>query len=89
MIPPLYIPILPADDKLRMAVWGEVVVGGPWDIYGAYGDGAMLQEHFPQARAWIDHGTPRNDIGLWDRSTFQSVDWLDPEAPQRPRLLEP
>lgn len=26
---------------------------------------------------------PRNEVGLWNRSTFQFGDWLDPLAPQR------
>ncbi|KAF2646080.1 hypothetical protein P280DRAFT_439794 [Massarina eburnea CBS 473.64] len=45
----------------------------------------MLEEQFPAAQAWIDKGIPRNEAGLWDRSTFQFADWLDPKAPaQKP-----
>ncbi|VZH91483.1 unnamed protein product [Fusarium fujikuroi] len=42
---------------------------------------ALLQEHLPQAQNWIDTGISRNDVGLWNRSSFQFGDWLDPLAP--------
>jgi alpha-L-rhamnosidase len=41
----------------------------------------MLQEQYVGAQAWIDKGIPRNEVGLWDRTTFQFADWLDPKAP--------
>ncbi|RYO73743.1 hypothetical protein DL766_000581 [Monosporascus sp. MC13-8B] len=82
MVPPDFIPIVPPDrDPNPTAVWSDVVVGNPWNLYCAFGDLVMLAEHFPQSRAWIDTGLPRNGVGLWDRSTFQYGDWLDPKAP--------
>ncbi|KAF2011563.1 glycoside hydrolase family 78 protein [Aaosphaeria arxii CBS 175.79] len=45
------------------------------------GDKNMLQEQYAGAQSWIDKGIPRNEAGLWNRSTFQFADWLDPKAP--------
>lgn len=41
----------------------------------------MLQEQYPGAKDWIDKGILRNEVGLWNRSSFQYGDWLDPKAP--------
>jgi len=41
----------------------------------------MLEEQYVGAQAWIDSGIPRNEAGLWNRSTFQYADWLDPKSP--------
>jgi len=40
----------------------------------------MLKEQLPGAKAWIDKGIPRTELGLW-RDVFQFGDWLDPKAP--------
>ena len=63
------------------AIWGNVIVGNPWALYQTTGDKRMLEEQYPGARAWIDSGIPRNEAGLWNRSTFQYADWLDPLSP--------
>ncbi|KAI1048818.1 hypothetical protein LB505_012861 [Fusarium chuoi] len=84
MVPPMYVPSIPSflDKPPKPAsVWGDVVVGNPWHIYQSFGDKALLQEHLPQAQNWIDNGISRNDVGLWNRSSFQFGDWLDPLAP--------
>ncbi|KAF5565935.1 hypothetical protein FNAPI_1484 [Fusarium napiforme] len=88
MVPPFYVPSIPwfLDRPPKPAsVWGDVVVGNPWHIYQSFGDKALLQEHLPQAQNWIDTGISRNDVGLWNRSSFQFGDWLDPlSAPDDP-----
>ncbi|KAK1702296.1 alfa-L-rhamnosidase [Colletotrichum lupini] len=48
---------------------------------GAFGDVGLLEEQYLQSQAWIDTGISRNDVGLWNRSSFQFADWLDPKAP--------
>ncbi|KAH8779964.1 bacterial alpha-L-rhamnosidase-domain-containing protein [Diaporthe sp. PMI_573] len=45
-------------------------------------DTGMLEEQYEGARTWIDQGIPRNEVGLWNRSTWQYGDWLDPKAPE-------
>lgn len=63
------------------AIWGDVIVGNPWALYQTTGDKRMLEEQYPGAQAWINSGIPRNEAGLWNRSTFQYADWLDPLSP--------
>lgn len=65
-----------------IAVWGDVIVGSPWALFLATGDLGMLEEQYEGASTWIDQGIPRNEAGLWNRSTFQYGDWLDPKAPE-------
>jgi alpha-L-rhamnosidase len=84
MIPFAYTPTIPAGfgDQMPTAVWGDVVVAGPWNLYRAFGDALVLKEQLPQAQNWIDKGVKRSaEGGLWDRSTFQFGDWLDPSSP--------
>ena len=58
-----------------------MVVSAPWDLYEPFGDREVLSRQYESMKAWIDHGVPRDDKGLWDRSLFQLGDWLDPKAP--------
>ncbi|KAM0268879.1 hypothetical protein ACHAQH_009893 [Verticillium albo-atrum] len=83
MIPFAYTPTLPSGfgDQMPTAIWGDVVVASPWNTFQAFGDAVLLREHLPQAQNWIDKGIARNTNGLWDRTTFQFADWLDPETP--------
>ncbi|KAH7385831.1 alpha-L-rhamnosidase A [Pyrenochaeta sp. MPI-SDFR-AT-0127] len=69
-------------DRVPTAIWGDVIVGNPWALYISTGDKVMLEEQYIGAQTWIDVGIPRNEAGLWDRSTFQFGDWLDPKAPE-------
>ncbi|KXJ91614.1 bacterial alpha-L-rhamnosidase-domain-containing protein [Microdochium bolleyi] len=85
MAVPTYVPLTPPGygNSDAMAVWGDVAVGGPWNLWRAFGDPAMLAEHRTQAQGWLDQGVKRrsSDGLLWDRSGFQFGDWLDPLAP--------
>jgi alpha-L-rhamnosidase len=84
MIPPFFVPTLPTafgEQAMPAAVWGDVVVASPWNLYEAFGDKGLLEEHLPQAQGWIDTGIPRSEDGLWNRSSFQFGDWLDPLSP--------
>ncbi|KAF1949662.1 alfa-L-rhamnosidase [Byssothecium circinans] len=86
-VTPYYVPSDDIDDDERdrvrrpTSIWGDVIVGNPYALYQTTGDKIMLEEQYPAAQAWIDKGIPRNEAGLWDRSTFQFADWLDPKAP--------
>ncbi|KAF4549642.1 Hypothetical protein D9617_20g026980 [Elsinoe fawcettii] len=83
-VPPFVIPDWNANsatNRQPRSVWGDVVVAGPFDHYQSFGDLDMLREQFPSAQAWIDTGISRNEVGLWNRSTGQFADWLDPLAP--------
>ncbi|PYI04924.1 alpha-L-rhamnosidase [Aspergillus sclerotiicarbonarius CBS 121057] len=63
------------------SIWGDSIIAVPWQLYQAYGDKVMLREQYPGAKDWIDKGISRNEVGLWNRSTSQFGDWLDPKAP--------
>ncbi|CAG1959015.1 unnamed protein product [Fusarium graminearum] len=83
MVPRWYTPMLqgPTNQPIATAVWGDVAVGNPWNIYQSFGDRGLLQEHLAQGVGWLDKGIPRNEAGLWNRLTFQYGDWLDPKSP--------
>lgn len=63
------------------AIWGDAIVVNPWNTYRASGDLEALHDQYTGAKAWLDSGIPRSTTGLWNRSTFQLGDWLDPLAP--------
>lgn len=63
------------------AVWGDVAVLTPWDLYQAYGDEDILRRQYRSMTAWVDHAIRRGRDGLWDEEMAQLGDWLDPTAP--------
>ncbi|KAL4932382.1 bacterial alpha-L-rhamnosidase-domain-containing protein [Aspergillus undulatus] len=78
--PPAVVPNVLGPDNAA-AIWGDAIVKVPWDLFQTYGDKVMLMEQYPGAQVWIDRGVTRNEVGLWNRSSFQYGDWLDPLAP--------
>ncbi|KAH6988579.1 alfa-L-rhamnosidase [Ilyonectria destructans] len=86
---PYYVPVTAPDREVEgnwppasTAVWGDVAVSGPWQIWQAYGDVDMLAEQYSQSKAWIDTGVDRDETGLWNKSGYQRGDWLDPLSPE-------
>ena len=70
------------------ALWGDASVWVPWSRYQAFGDLAVLSEHYPSmaAHLWRIQRFGLSPDGLWDQR-FQLSDWLDPDAPpDRPWL---
>ncbi len=63
------------------AVWHDVVVLTPWDLYCTTGDAGVMAAQYESMRAWIDKGVRRGPDGLWDPDLWQLGDWLDPAAP--------
>ncbi|KFY58205.1 hypothetical protein V496_06226 [Pseudogymnoascus sp. VKM F-4515 (FW-2607)] len=83
MIVPHWVPITPPDAKdvislEPVAVWGDVAVGSPWNLWRSFGDEMLLREQFEQSKAWIETGIPRGAGGLWQEDGFQYGDWLAP-----------
>ncbi|OQE20847.1 hypothetical protein PENFLA_c015G02397 [Penicillium flavigenum] len=78
--PPHVIPNVMGDSP-PTSIWGDSIVAVPWQLFQSFGDKDMLQEQYAGAKDWIDKGILRNEVGLWNRSTFQFADWLDPKAP--------
>ncbi|KFX91577.1 hypothetical protein V490_05830 [Pseudogymnoascus sp. VKM F-3557] len=65
------------------AVWHDVTILAPWELYNETGDVAILTQQYASMTTWIDI-VPRRKTGaahLWDPSIFQLGDWLDPAAP--------
>ncbi|KAI0135873.1 glycoside hydrolase family 78 protein [Daldinia grandis] len=81
-VPPLVVPAVPAAGPVvATAIWGDAIVANPFNAYRAFGDLDALREQYVGAKAWLDDGIPRNEVGLWNRSSFQLGDWLDPKSP--------
>ncbi|KAL5340938.1 bacterial alpha-L-rhamnosidase-domain-containing protein [Aspergillus crustosus] len=78
--PPHVIPNVLGPDTAT-SIWGDAIVAVPWALFQTYGDKVLLREQYPGAQEWLDKGVLRNEAGLWNRSTFQFADWLDPLAP--------
>ncbi|KAJ3961400.1 hypothetical protein N0V92_001896 [Colletotrichum tropicale] len=88
MYVPFFVPVIPPEIDTKAwnpsrpsALWGDVAVAGPFNLYQAYGDLGMLQEQYNQSQAWMDKGIPRDPQGLWAKNSYQFGDWLDPKAP--------
>lgn len=63
------------------AVWSDVAVSLPWELYQEYGDPEILRSSYQSMTSFI--GEVENLLdgnGLWS-SGFQFGDWLDPDAP--------
>lgn len=70
------------DPKYPTAIWGDVTVGLPWDLYTAYGDSNILSLQLDSMKSWIHKGIVRDAVtGLWEEGSYQFGDWLDPKAP--------
>ncbi|KAF9873846.1 hypothetical protein CkaCkLH20_08580 [Colletotrichum karsti] len=90
-VPPFVVPnVIGRDDEtvqdewwphLPNAVWDDVVVVVPWELYRASGDTAILERHYDSMQAWVDRGIIRGADSLWDEDVWQLGDWLDPAAP--------
>lgn len=63
------------------AIWGDVAVLTPRDIYQSSGDRIILKQQYESMQAWLDKGVVRSVSGLWSSELMQFGDWLDPKAP--------
>ena len=63
------------------ALWGDVAVSLPWQLYQQHGDLELLRKRFESMKAFIDSVVAVLDrSGRWSRG-WQFGDWLDPDAP--------
>lgn len=61
------------------AGYSDAAVICPWEIYLAYGDRALLREHFPMMRRWVDYVRSRGEVEeLWLGDQHYG-DWLGME----------
>lgn len=63
------------------AIWGDVAVLTPKDLYVASGDMDLVAKQYESMKTWMDKGIKRSAKGLWDSKGPQFGDWLDPKAP--------
>ncbi|MGY3128750.1 alpha-L-rhamnosidase [Agrococcus sp. UYP33] len=63
------------------AVWSDVAVSLPWELYQEHGDLDILRDSYESMTAFIREVEGLLDAeGLWSEG-FQFGDWLDPDAP--------
>jgi len=63
------------------AIWGDVAVVLPKDLWTASGDRDILTRQYESMTTWMDVAVNRADTGLWNQEWPQFGDWLDPKAP--------
>ncbi|KAH8806184.1 bacterial alpha-L-rhamnosidase-domain-containing protein [Xylogone sp. PMI_703] len=67
--------------RVPCAIWHDVTVLAPWELYQETGDESILAQQYNSMITWM-RILPRSGTGhLWDPSIFQLGDWLDPAAP--------
>ena len=85
--PPMVVPnVLQVDTTPHpidsCAIWGDVTIMTPWDMFLASGDTKILREAMSRMQLWLDRAVQRDPITrLWRGDTHQFGDWLDPKAP--------
>ena len=82
---PWYVPYIDTIDMWTpprpSAIWGDVAVLTPWDLYWSTGDTQVLRDQVASARAWVDLvDRMAGPAHVWN-SGYQLGDWLDPSAP--------
>ncbi|WP_435106236.1 glycoside hydrolase family 78 protein [Nocardiopsis synnemataformans] len=67
--------------NMPTALWSDVAVSLPWELYQEYGDAEILRRAYPSMTAFVRQVEGLLDEGgLWSKG-FQYGDWLDPDAP--------
>lgn len=82
---PVTIPDILGDFKnlnQRFAVWGDVAVLTPYELFIAYADKGLLEQQYESAVMWLEKGVVRDEkTGMWDPKQSQLSDWLAPKCP--------
>ncbi|MHA7189438.1 glycoside hydrolase family 78 protein [Arthrobacter sp. MDT2-16] len=78
---PWTVPDVQTTPSSPTAVWSDVAVSLPWELYQEYGDSDVLRRSYTSMATFIRQVESQLDEnGLWS-SGFQFGDWLDPDAP--------
>lgn len=78
---PMVVPDVVVGPDKPTALWGDVAVSLPVQLYESYGDVAVLERQYGSMTAYVDQVEPLLDArGVWG-SGFQFGDWIDPDAP--------
>ncbi|PKS06087.1 hypothetical protein jhhlp_007921 [Lomentospora prolificans] len=62
------------------AVWDDVIIILPWNLYRYFGDVHALRASYPGMRDYLK-SIRRSPDDLWTEDLWQLGDWLDPNAP--------
>ncbi|GIK07243.1 hypothetical protein Aspvir_002901 [Aspergillus viridinutans] len=75
-VPPFVVPNALGEmwEGIPQAVWDDVTVLTPWDLYQYFGDREILRCQYQSMLAWIDTGIRRGPDGLWDPELWQLGD---------------
>ncbi|KAF4124723.1 alpha-L-rhamnosidase [Geosmithia morbida] len=63
------------------AVWDDLVILTPMDLYRLSADKSILEQQFRSMETCLYTGVDRDEDGLWNPDRWQLADWLDPAAP--------
>lgn len=80
IVPQVVPNVIEAKLNSAQAVWGDVAVITPWDLFLDFGDRSILETQFISMKVWWN-SIPKQENGLWDDTKHQLGDWLDPAAP--------
>lgn len=82
-VPGFVCPDVPLKDwpRIPQAIWHDVTVLTPYDLYTFSSDKDLLSRQFESMKAWLEQGVDRGEDGLWSFDRWQLGDWLDPNAP--------
>jgi alpha-L-rhamnosidase len=72
---PFVIPNILGEGAAGSAGWGDVATVIPWDMYMAYGDKRILEEHYDSMEAWVNFISVTSKDYLWN-SGHHFGDWL-------------
>lgn len=61
------------------SAWGDAATIIPWTLYLNYGDLALLKEHYPMMKAWVEYIRARANSNLWDSGEHYG-DWVALDA---------
>lgn len=78
---PWTVPDVQSTPSSPTALWSDVAVSLPWELYQEYGDPAILRDSYDSMTTFVRQVEALLDKNsLWS-SGFQFGDWLDPDAP--------
>ena len=79
--------VAPAYDAFGGMLWGSAGITLPWEVWQQYGDTALLREHYPAMREYMDYLA----TGIDPESNVMTAgvlgDWLSPEGNQNDNSL--
>ncbi|RZK82135.1 MAG: alpha-L-rhamnosidase [Pedobacter sp.] len=72
---PHVVPNVLADWEAGSSGWSDVVTIAPWNMYLAYGDKGILENHYEPMKAWVNYVKGISKNNLWN-SGRHFGDWL-------------